>query len=68
MTTRTYLVPGMTCDHCRTAINSALAGLPGVDAVDVHLDTKEVHVAGAAEETAVRHAIDDAGYDVAGVR
>ena len=68
MTSRTYRVPGMTCDHCRAAIDSALAGVPGIGAVDVHLDTKEVDVSGTAEETAVRQAINDAGYDVAGVR
>ena len=66
--TRTYLVPGMTCEHCRDAITAALATVPDVDAVDVQLDAKELRIAGTADEAAVRRAVEDAGYDVAGVR
>ena len=66
--TRTYLVPGMTCGHCSDAITTALATVPGIDAVDVRLDAKEVDVAGAADEAAVRGAVEEAGYDVTAVR
>lgn len=62
-TTATYRVPGMSCDHCRTAIASSVGALAGVDGVDVDLSAKVVHVRGAADPTAVVAAIDDAGYD-----
>jgi copper chaperone len=62
----TYVVPGMSCDHCRTAVISELETLVGVASVDVDLDAKRVSVAGAAlDDAAIRAAIAEAGYDVA---
>jgi copper chaperone len=62
----TYVVPGMSCGHCRAAITEELANLAGVASVEVDLDAKRVRVAGAAlDDEAVRAAIDAAGYDVA---
>ena len=44
----------------------ATAAAAGVSAVEVDLDAKWVTVTGAAiDDSAVRTAIDDAGYDVA---
>ena len=65
MTTElTYLVAGMTCDHCRAAVTGEVAAVAGVTAVDVDLDTKLVRVSGAGvDEDAVVAAIDEAGYD-----
>ena len=65
MTTElTYLVAGMTCDHCRVAVTGEVAAVAGVTAVDVDLDTKLVRVSGAGvDEDAVVAAIDEAGYD-----
>jgi copper chaperone CopZ len=37
MTTQTYLVSGMTCEHCASAVTSELQELPGVTAVAVDL-------------------------------
>jgi copper chaperone len=63
--TATYSVPGVSCDHCRTAISAEVGAVPGVDAVDVDLDRKIVTVHGTAlDDAAVRAAIDEAGYDV----
>ena len=60
----TYQVPGMSCDHCRTAVTGEVTRLPGVRAVDVDLDTKLVRVHGTAvDDAAVVAAIDEAGYD-----
>ena len=64
--TSTYSVPGISCGHCRVAITGEVGRLPGVSAVVVDLDAKCVTVTGAAvDDSAVRTAIDDAGYDVA---
>jgi copper chaperone len=59
----TYVVAGMTCDHCRVAVTAEVAKVAGVRAVDVDLDTKLVQVHGTdVDEAAVVAAIDEAGY------
>ena len=65
--TRTYSVPGMSCEHCRAAIQGELSQVAEVENVTVDLEAKTVAVTGTASDDAVRAAIDEAGYDVAGV-
>jgi copper chaperone len=62
--TTTYSVPEISCGHCKSTIESAVAGLDGIDSVDVDIDTKTVTVAGGNDEAIVT-AIEEAGYDVA---
>lgn len=65
MTTRTYAVDGMTCEHCVHAITGEVTKVPGVADVTVDLTAKTVAVTGpAVDEAAVRAAIDEAGYTV----
>ena len=62
----TYSVPDMSCDHCKHAVSSELLKVAGVASVDVDLETKLVTVHGdALDETALRAAIDEAGYEAA---
>ena len=65
----TYLVKGMTCEHCANAVTQEVASLPGVEAVDVSVETGEVTVTSesglAADE--VRGAVDEAGYELVGL-
>jgi copper chaperone len=63
--TATYSVPDVHCGHCQHAITTSVAAVPGVVEVTVDLDTKLVTVDGAADDDAVRAAIEDAGYAVA---
>ncbi len=64
--TVSYHVPGMTCGHCKAAVTEELSGVAGVEAVAVDLETKVVEVTGQAlDDTALRAAIDEAGYEVA---
>jgi copper chaperone CopZ len=63
-TTHTYSVPGISCDHCKHAIESEVSGVVAVESVDVDVDAKLVTVVGG-DDAAIRTAIDDAGYDVA---
>jgi copper chaperone CopZ len=64
--TVTYTVPGMTCGHCTAAVTRELSAVPGVEAVDVDLDTKLVTVTGEGLADAdLRAAIDEAGYEAA---
>ena len=60
----TRVVEGMSCGHCRVAITDEVSRVPGVESVEVDLDTKLVHVRGTnVDEAAVVSAIDEAGYE-----
>ncbi len=61
--TTTYLVPGMTCDHCKVAVTEQVTKVAGVAAVSVDLGTKLVRIDGGADHSALVAAIDEAGYD-----
>ena len=66
MSTLTYSVPGVSCAHCQAAITDEVAVLPGVEAVEVDLETKIVSVTGdPLDGQAIIAAIDEAGYAVA---
>lgn len=61
---RTYSVPGISCAHCKSAIEGEIAQVDGVSVVVVDIDAKVVRVTGG-DDAAIRSAIDDAGYDIA---
>jgi len=65
MTTRTYSVPAVHCQHCVDAITGEVTQVAGVEDVRVDLAGKTVTVTGDADDAAVRAAIDEAGYEVA---
>jgi copper chaperone len=66
MTDLTYDVPDMTCAHCERAITAEVSTVPGVASVAVDLATKRVTVTGGAiDDSAVRAAIEEAGYEAA---
>ncbi len=67
MTETTYIVQGMTCEHCRASVTEEVSEVPGVASVDVDLATGRVTVTGEeVDEAAVRAAVDEAGYEVVG--
>ena len=62
----TYSVPGMSCAHCKQAVSSELHDVPGVESVDVDLDTNLVTVRGRElNDAALRAAIEEAGDEAA---
>lgn len=66
MTTQTYSVTGMTCDHCAGSVTNELEALEGVSEVVVDLvagGTSTVTVTSAAplDQAAVVAALDEAG-------
>jgi copper chaperone len=66
MTTTTYAVTGMSCEHCVNAVTSELSSLAGVSAVTVDLvpgGSSRVTVAstGPLPQGAVSAALDEAG-------
>ena len=68
MTTVNYTVVGMTCQHCVNAVTEEVSGVPGVTGVQVDLPTGGLTVTSEApvDEAAVRAAVEEAGYEVAG--
>ena len=68
MTSATYKVSGMTCDHCVRAVTTELIMLPGVRSVDIDLGEGAVTVTSdePLDPEVVREAIDEAGYVLEG--
>ncbi|MGH9012444.1 MAG: heavy-metal-associated domain-containing protein [Acidimicrobiia bacterium] len=64
----TYDVPGISCEHCKHAIEGEVGTLAGVDRVEVDVSSRTVRVDGPADDSAIRTAIERAGYEVVGVR
>jgi copper chaperone len=66
--TATYTVTGMTCGHCVASVTEEIGALPGVREVAVALDTGAVTVTSEAplDPSAVRGAVEDAGYELVG--
>jgi copper chaperone len=66
MTILSFSVPGVSCAHCRRAIEGEVSQVQGVESVEVDLDAKTVTVSGdALDPVAIVAAIDEAGYEVA---
>jgi copper chaperone CopZ len=68
----TWNVTGMTCGHCVTAVTEELSALDEVTGVTVDLvsgGVSTVHVSSdaALDRSAVRAAVDEAGYRLADV-
>lgn len=68
MTTTTYVVKGMTCDHCVQAVTAEVSQVAGVTGVDVDLASGKVTVTSRdpVDEAAVRAAVDEAGFEMSG--
>lgn len=63
--TVTFAVPGVSCEHCRSAIEGEVSRVTGVESVAVDLEAKTVTVsAEPLDEEAIVAALDEAGYDV----
>ena len=60
-------VEGMSCDHCKNAVESALAKINGVSAAEVDLEKGQVRVDYSEDKVQLsdmKDAIEDQGYDV----
>ncbi|MFP5252192.1 MAG: heavy-metal-associated domain-containing protein [Actinomycetes bacterium] len=64
---KVYNVPSISCGHCKSAIEGEVSQVDGVDSVVVDIEGRTVTVEGTASDEAVVAAIDEAGYEVAGV-
>ncbi|KRF00623.1 cation-transporting ATPase [Nocardioides sp. Soil777] len=65
--TQTFTVTGMTCGHCVASVTEEISEIPGVESVDVVLDSGAVTVTSSQplEQQAVRAAVEEAGYQLA---
>ncbi len=65
--TTTYTVTGMTCAHCAASVTEEISEIAGVEDVDVVVETGAVTVTSATplDESAVRAAVEEAGYAMA---
>ena len=68
MSTQTWTVTGMTCAHCVRSVSEEVSALPGVTDVAVDLESGRLTVTAdrPVESDAVRTAVEEAGYAVAG--
>ncbi|KAA1380303.1 heavy-metal-associated domain-containing protein [Aeromicrobium fastidiosum] len=70
MTTHTYRVTGMTCEHCVQAVTEELTALDGVTSVTIDLaaggtSDVTVHSSAPLDPADVAEAVDEAGYVLA---
>lgn len=64
---KTYRVEGMTCQGCARSVTRAVQSVRPDAEVSVDLEKGLVTVAGEAGEQQVRQAVEDAGFEFAGV-
>ena len=67
MINKVIKVDGMSCDHCKNTIESALAKINGVRTAEVDFDKNEVRVDYNDELVSTKDlhdTIEDQGYDV----
>ena len=67
MPTTSYVVTGMTCDHCVHAVTEEVGAVAGVDEVAVDLKRGRLTVTSRTEVpyATVAAAVDEAGYALA---
>jgi copper ion binding protein len=64
MTSTSYQIHGMTCEHCVRAVTSEIGAITGVRTVAVDLATGRVTVTSdqPIASASIRAAVDEAGY------
>jgi len=68
MKNESYTVEGMSCNHCKMAVEKEVRGLPGMLSAEVDLAAKMLKVEYDGEKTnpdAIRMAVEEAGFTVA---
>ena len=68
MTTSSYTVTGMSCEHCVASVRDEVGKIEGVTgvAVDLASGVVTVNADGTVDPVAVTAAVEEAGYEVAG--
>ena len=63
-----YTVEGMHCNHCKAAVEKSVGQLKGVDSCEATPAANTLVVTGTATESAVRAAVEKAGFEFKGVK
>ena len=58
-----FKINGMKCDGCVEVIENAIKKLPGIETVEVDLESSMAVVKGVANAESISDAIDNAGYN-----
>lgn len=71
LVTTDLAVAGMTCGHCVSSVTEELSSMDGVESVNVQLNAGGVSTVTVASRSpldpeAIRAAVDEAGYSLAG--
>lgn len=59
-----FQVQGMTCGHCERAVTNAIHDIDSGAQVKIDRSINQVLVQSAADPAALRHAIEEEGYQV----
>ncbi len=62
---KSYVVEGMTCDHCALSVREEVEELVGVESASADRTTGRLTVRGDVDDAAIHEAIEDAGYKLA---
>lgn len=57
-------IEGMSCSHCKMAVEKALKKVAGVEKAEVDLNKQQAVIVGSASRAELLKAVDDAGYKV----
>ncbi|MDO5098764.1 MAG: heavy-metal-associated domain-containing protein [Corynebacterium sp.] len=60
---KNYVVTGMTCQHCVMSVTEEISEIPGVQGVDVDLESGRVTITGEDfSDSSVSAAVTEAGF------
>lgn len=66
--TKTMIIDGMACEHCKARVEDALNAVSGVNAsVNLEKKSAEVQISGETSDEELRKAVTDAGYTVVSI-
>jgi copper chaperone len=67
METKTFIINGMACAHCKANVEQTLKSMNGVKSAIASVEDKNVTIEYDAAQVSpqqMQHAIDDAGYEM----
>jgi uncharacterized protein len=66
MEIKTIKVLGMTCNHCKAAVENGIKKLPGIKEVEVNLQMSQVSIsADKIDLSLIKSTVEDLGYTFA---
>ena len=66
MNTKTILIEGMQCNHCKMTVEKVLGTLEGVEKVEVDLESKTatIEISKEVSDSKLKKVIEEAGFVV----